>query len=456
MLMGRDTLQVIDDHIRQSQIEWEKAGQRLDTLNSTLNGLRLKLGEQYRQLAKFRLDEISAGRLISRLDRADHTILTLVDKRARVLRELESSLQKSRVRQQELESERKVRRERRDSVVEALERQLQETKARLEQTDSHRLQTERVEQAVEVAERAAEKALQAEADRASKGKPYEDDSLFMYLWQRRYLTPEYGANRFIRSLDEWVARLINFTEARANYHMLLELPRRLKEHSTKLRGEADREIQTLQAMEKKAAQDDGISELQAELGKAEEQLHQIDDEIDTEEAHLQKLLHRQAEFSSGADEHSRKALELQVAELESEDLLSLDRGARATPRPEDDAIVARLGELQDQQEKVSHEILSVKAEQQQQQKALLELAQLRRRFRRQRYDSTQSTFPTGFGLALLLGQLMRGAMSSGKVWKEIDRAQRFSRSPEIGGFGGGGFGSGGGFGGEDFRTGGSF
>jgi hypothetical protein len=104
---------------------------------------------------------------------------------------------------------------------------------------------------------------------------------------------------------------------------------------------------------------------------------------------------------------------------------------------------------------VSEEILSVKETQQQMQNTLTELGQLRRRFRRRSYDSDHSTFPAGFGLPSLLGQLLTGAMSSGKVWKEIDRAQRFRHSPGVGGFGGGDFGSGGGFGEDGFRTGGS-
>jgi chromosome segregation ATPase len=454
MLTGSDTLHVINDHILQSQSKWENAGQRLDTLNSSLNILRLELGEQYRKLARIRLDEIRAGRLISSLDKADHAILTLVDERDRTLSELTSSLHESRVRQQEIEAERKTQQKLRDRSVEALERQLHETKVRVEQNDSYRLQKEKLERAVDVAERANEKASQAEADRTNKGKPYEDDSLFIYLWHRRYLSSEYRANRFIRSLDGWVARLINFKESRANYHMLLELPLRLREHATRLREEADGDVKALLEMEQKAARQDGIPKLQAELKKAEEHLHEIDDKIDKEEAHHQKLLQQQAEFSAGADKYSQKAIELQSAELENEDLLNLHRDALATPRPEDDAIVARLRELREKQEQVSKEILSVKETQQQMQNTLAELGQLRRRFRRQSYDSTHSTFPAGFALPLLLGQLLTGAMSSGKVWKEIDRAQRFRHSSEIGGFGGGDFGSGGGFGEDGFRTGG--
>jgi uncharacterized coiled-coil DUF342 family protein len=255
-------------------------------------------------------------------------------------------------------------------------------------------------------------------------------------------------------LDEWVARLIRFEESRANYHMLLELPLRLREHATRLREEVDREAKTLLEMEKEATRKDDIPKLQAELDKAEKNLQKIDDEIDKGEAQHQKLMQQQAEFSSGADEYSQKAIELHVAEIENEDLLSLHREALATPRPEDDAIVARLRELREEQEQLSNEILSVKESQQQLHNTLAELGQLRRRFRRRSYDSSHSTFPAGFGLASLLGQLMTGVMSSGKVWKEIDRAQRFHQSSGIGGFGGGDFGSGGGFGEEGFRTGG--
>ena len=88
-----------------------------------------------------------------------------------------------------------------------------------------------------MAERAEARALEAEREREDKRKPYEADPLFMYLWRRRYGTPDYGATGFTRRMDRWVARLIGFEQARANYHVLLALPDRLHAHAARLRAE---------------------------------------------------------------------------------------------------------------------------------------------------------------------------------------------------------------------------
>jgi hypothetical protein len=83
---------------------------------------------------------------------------------------------------------------------------------------------------------AREKAVQAEADREEKRKPYEADPLFMYLWGRRYGTRDYQAIPLVRYFDRKVAHLIGFEEARVNYTLLMELPERLREHADRLRS----------------------------------------------------------------------------------------------------------------------------------------------------------------------------------------------------------------------------
>ncbi len=84
--------------------------------------------------------------------------------------------------------------------------------------------------------RAEAKAVQAEADREEKRRPYEADPLFMYLWRRRYGTREYRASNLVRYFDRKVAHLIGFETARINYAMLMELPDRLREHAESLRA----------------------------------------------------------------------------------------------------------------------------------------------------------------------------------------------------------------------------
>ncbi len=86
-------------------------------------------------------------------------------------------------------------------------------------------------------EAAEAKAAQAERDFQEKRQPYESDPIFMYLWRRKFGTPDYRARGLTRYLDRKVARLIEFDGARRNYAVLTELPVRLREHADRLRAE---------------------------------------------------------------------------------------------------------------------------------------------------------------------------------------------------------------------------
>jgi hypothetical protein len=461
MITGRDTLQEINDHVLQAQSQIENADREMDKLTSRLGGLRLEEAEQFQKLARFRLGEINAGHMVARLDKAHQVVQAFLEHHKHALAELENRLEQVKQSQRKLEQQRESRINARDQAVEEFERQLEKSKEKLEQDEGYRIQKEKALRAAEVSHRADEKASQSEADLASKGKPYQEDEIFMYLWQRRYMTPDYRANRIIRSLDDWVARLIDYGETRADYHMLNELPVRLREHADQAAEEAERQKQALLTLEKQAAEKDGLGTLQTALEKAETQLQQINDEIEDYEKQYQALLGQKAGFAAGEDEHTQKAVEILAAELEREDTIELYRQAQATPRPEDDVIVMQLHKLQKEQQETNKRLSELKANRQQQRKALEELSKLRSEFRRSNYDAGHSSFPSNLGLGILLGEMLRGGRSSGSAWDRIGKAQKWD-FPDFGGsrgggFGGfGGFGSGGGFGGGGFRTGGGF
>jgi chromosome segregation ATPase len=464
MITGRDTLQEINDHVLQAQSQIENADREMENLNARLSELRIEEADQFRQLAKFRLDEMSAGQVAARLDKVHHAVPTFLDQHKQALVELDDKLEQIKQSQQKLEQQRETGINVRDKAVETLQRQLEESKKKLEQDQDYQLQKEKAIRAAEVTRRADEKASQSEADLASKGEPYQEDSIFMYLWQRRYLTPDYRANVIIRSLDGWVARLIDYREARADYHMLNELPLRLREHADRAAEEARHQQEALQALEKQTAEKDGVGTSQTALEKTEAQLQQVNDEIETHEKRYQELLAEKADFAAGKDTYTQKAVEILVAELENEDTLELYRQAQVTPRPEDDAIVMRLHKLQQEQQETNKRISDFQADRQQHRKALEELTKLGGKFRRSNYDTRYSSFPTNLGIGILLGEILRGGRSSGSAWDRIGESQKWD-FPDIGGSGGsggggfggfGGFGSGGGFGGGGFRTGGGF
>jgi chromosome segregation ATPase len=460
MITGRDTFQEINNHVLQVQSRIEEADRETDGLTDQLNRLRLEEAEQYRKLAAFRLDQIRAGTVTARLDEAHRAAAAFMEQHKEALSALERDIDKTRQNQQTLERKREELRSERDRAEEALEQQIEQSRSVLEKKEGYRNEREATAAAAEIARSADEKASQSEADLDRKGEPYQNDELFMYLWQRRYLTPDYRHGGLIRMLDGWVARLIDFKEARADYQMLNELPRRLREHADRAAEEAERRQQSLLELERQAAEKDGVPAFQAALDKAEKRLQQVNDDIEATEKHYQQLLHEKNDFAAGEDENTQSAVSLMASELTHEDIITLFQQARSSPRPEDDAIVARLHQLQQEHQTIKDRLSELKTIQQQQRKALEEFAALRDKFRRSNYDASYSSFPANLGLGILLGEMLRGGRSSGSAWERIDHEQRWNFPKGRhgrGGFGGfGGFSSGGGFGGGGFRTGGRF
>ena len=460
MMTGRDNLQLINQHIYQAQKGQENAGHRLEELNRQINAVRLEIAERYRELARLRLNDLKANQVITRLDETDQAILNLLEKLRNDRNNLEEQIKGSVSRQQQLEAQREELEHQRDKAGEEMQRHLEQALNRIRTTEDYRQQQKRAQDAVAVAKHADEKASRSENDRLEKGKPYEADSLFMYLWNRRYLTPDYRGGWLSRKLDDWVAKIIDFRRNRANYHMLQELPRRLREHATKVHQTAQLEVQSLQTMEREAAEAEGIPSFQAKVQEAEKQLKELDAKIDTEEAHQQKLLQEQAHFNAGTDPLSKQIMDLQTAELAKGQIADLYQMARATPRPEDDAIVAQLHQLKQREDQIVAEIQSANNVLQQRQRSLGELQEVRRRYRQSGFDSYNSSFPGDFALGMLLAQMMQGMMNSDIVWQEIGRhQQRIPYREDFGGVDpglgdlGGDMGS---IGGGDFHTGGGF
>jgi chromosome segregation ATPase len=461
MMTGKETLQKINSHVLKVQAQIEEADREADALTERLNRLRLEEAEQYRRLAEFRLDQIRAGTMTERLNEAHRAAAAFMEQHKQSLSALEKDIVDIEQKLKILEHQREARRGERDEAEDALELQIERSKAALDQTEEYRSRQEAVAAAAEVARRADEKASRSKADLERKGKPYQDDALFLYLWQRRYLTPDYRRRGIIRMLDDWVAKLIDFRKARADYHMLNELPRRLRQHADRTAQEAGNHRQLLLEMERHAAEKDGVPALQAALDEAEKQLQKANDAIEAAEKQYQERLREKNGYAAGEDENTQKAISLITAELSHEDVVALFQQARSTPRPEDDDIVARLQQLQQEQKTINDRLIQLKTLQQQNRKALEGLALLQDKFRRSNYDAPYSSFPGNLGLGILLGEILRGGWSSGSAWERIDQSQRWdfpkSGGHKGGGFGGfGGFRSGGGFGGRGFRTGGRF
>ncbi|MGE5153181.1 MAG: hypothetical protein ACM3ST_04125 [Bdellovibrio bacteriovorus] len=484
MVSGRETLASIDQAVSQARSAIAAVESRIESVNERLAELRRAQAQDDKDLARVRLGLIADSETVRQLDRTEQQVVALLAQRQSALVELDARTQASNAALGTLESERQTQAERVNAAAETVDVAEAKTQARLDADPAYQAQRDRTQEAERVARHADEKAARSEEEREQKGAAYRADPLFMYLWGRDYGLPSYKAAGLIRLLDGWVARLIGFADVRANYSRLNEIPQRLREHAQGLGSRAEVEFQALKSLDEAARETDGIPALEAAVAEEQARLDAIDARIATAESDHQALVVRKALFAAGEDDYTKKAIDLLAAELGREDLMELRREALDTPFPEDDLIVGRMLQREDERRQIESSVQGLKETIEQHQRRLAELEALRADFKRSRYDRAGSTFGDDALIAMLLGQFLNGLLDRQNLWRILQEQQRYrpQRSDptfgsggfgrgtvwgggvgDLGGLGdmfggrrGGGFGGGGGRGGGGFRTGGGF
>jgi hypothetical protein len=473
MISGRDTLGFIEDSLHQERSRIDSAETGIADLTRQLLALQEARLEDYRDLARLRVDMIAAGELLSSIDAMERQVAVALQARASARAELDAEIADVQSESARLENEREAQRQTLEKATETLDIAEAATQARLDADAEYRAQEQRTREAERVARHAGEKAIQSEQEKDQKGQSYRDDPLFMYLWQRGYGTPEYSAWPLMRWLDRKVARLIRFEDARANYARLQEIPLRLREHADQKKRDAEAAFALLRGLDEKAREEDGVVALEQARDKEQTALEAIDTRIQETDQHHQRLMERKAGFAAGTDEHYRKAVDYVASELRRDDIRELRRDALATPLPDDDLIVNRMVEREQQVQQLETSLSELKKALRQQHQKLQELEAVRTDFRRRRYDQPGSGFSDGTLIAAMLGSFLNGMLDRDGLWRVLQQQQRYRprrTDPTFGsgGFGrgtiwggrdggfGGGLGGGFGRGGGGFRTGGGF
>ncbi|MEO0978447.1 MAG: hypothetical protein AAFY24_14370, partial [Pseudomonadota bacterium] len=283
-----------------------------------------------------------------------------------------------------------------------------------------------------------------------------------------------------RSLDHWVAGLIRYDDARANYAMLTGIPDRMARHAERCAEIADREEEKLAEFSRNAMTDAAGTDLVGAIESYSDEIEQIDAEVEKLEQQIDTLSGALAEFSGGEDADFQKAEEHLSVSLKSDDLNDLWQAAVDTPSPEDEKIVQRIEDFRERVEQVAREIRQDRELQRDIGRRRAELADVIKRFRSKGYGSWESTFSDDKLTTVLLGELVKGAITGADYWARAERSHKRRkprgrkvafpngtglpksmggfgragrRSGRSGGFGGGGFKRGGSFGGGGFKTG---
>ncbi|RYD88442.1 MAG: hypothetical protein EOP61_33550, partial [Sphingomonadales bacterium] len=282
VITGRDALHRLDTLTSGAREEFDAAAQAADGHSRRRADLVRQKAEGYRELARIRLDVIKSGadETLSAAEQeankllADHEtfLATIGDKVASA----ESSLK-------DVEARRRSRETDVDAALNAYETLTAQVESDVQSDPGYLSLKQGYEEAKAVAVRAEQKLELAKTDRLEKGKPYQTDPLFSYLWERKFRTPEYRKGGLSRMLDNWVAKLCRYDEAYLNYARLTELPDRIAEHMASMRLEEAESQAAIERFEAQKLEERGANKLAGELVQAKEKLKTLDAELATAE-----------------------------------------------------------------------------------------------------------------------------------------------------------------------------
>ena len=432
MLKGRDALTAIERAVGEVREDIDRLAGRIAKLTEARGQTASEESEAFRRLAELRLDALRKGELSEPLARVEARAAELIAEHDASLNALEAAMDETVATRAGLLAERSNRVAEEDKAAKALDRAEAAFQKKLEKDTRFVAQSTTVAEARDVVEEAARKAELAANDRTEKGAPYEADPLFMYLWDRTFLTDGYRANPVIRFLDRWVAGIVRYRDAAANYRMLLEIPKRLQEHVDAQQAALEEEIAALEALESEARSATDLSALAQTLADAEQAVLDIDAKIDAESDQRAQLERDRSAHVRGDDGPFAEALRLMTEAMQRQDLRSLYREARLTRGREDDRIVDDIEDRREDLAETERDIAQLRESLRALEARRSELEAVRTRFVKSGYDRWDSFFTDDDFLKSLLVGLVRGAVSGSGLWRELERHHRRQRKASSG------------------------
>ena len=424
MMSGLKLAGSIDSGLDDLRTQETALAEHLRGAVARVNELRTAQAGAYRELASMRLTDIDKGAVTHALDEAEARALALLKQSDKEQTATAAKLERARDAVAAIEGDMDAQAKAiaaADAELDAAEAKLQSALAKRQ---DYRDQAAATETAARVADEAERKTELAENDRAEKGKPYEADPLFMYLWERGFGTSTYRSWGLIKMLDQWVAKLCDYHTARPNYAMLLEIPERLRTHRDRVAEAAEQAVQALEALEQSARDDAGVTALEKNLEQQESKQTELGEKLAQAQATVTGFEQELGKFERGEDDDTVAALDVVAAELRQDTLRRLQHEAYLTPDPRDDEIVARVEDLGIQIDQAEEDVamrqegLRVLAQRR------AELETVRTDFRNKRYNTDDFQFDDHGALEALLEGLLRGAVTGTQYWRELERNSR--------------------------------
>jgi chromosome segregation ATPase len=426
---GRQTLASIEQAIQDLRAREAVLQRELEKVTADRAEIVEERLKAYRELAEVRARNAVADGVIDEADRLSARVANLLSARQRTIDDLKARYAAAEERRNGLIAARDGLVDRIDKLEKRLDELALKAREALSSDRGYRGDVEALEAARAVHAKAADKARRAREDRERKGRAYENDPLFMYLWRRRFGQHGYTASGIIKMLDEWVARLVGYHGARANYAVLNEIPVRLDEHVARLAEKLAGKRTVVDDRETAKIRELAHADIAGDLRAARDDEAARAREIEAATAELSDVGEQLNKYAEGLDPAFAKAIEMSTEFLGKEDTNRLIAVARRTPSPTDDEIATRIAgfdrrvaELTSERDRKTQDLEKLFAKRD-------ELLRIAADFRRAHYDDAASEFRGRDVAEVILSELIRGAITGADYWARTRRRQRWRSRP---------------------------
>ena len=425
MWTGRQTLAAIEGSIAKLHGEEGTLDAALRSAVADVERLRTERNQTLKELARVKLDEMMAGRLVDNLDAGERRALQILeDYRLRIaaVTAQRENLQGEVAR---AEASRHAAAAAVESALNDVDRLRAEVEAKVEVTEAWRTAKAERDKAEAIASEAEKKAAAAEAELVAKKKPYDDDPLFAYLWRNRFGTSTYTGGRLVRMVDRVVAQFIDYDAIRSNYAALVEIPLRLREHATARREAVAKDQAALAEIARRGLVEAGADAKEKILAEARHNLAVLDATVEKKRELLSKIDASRNSLVAGDTNPAYNEALATIAAADAENsLANLYAEARRTPTAADEAIVAKLEAIAAKINRTEAEIADLRKQAVELSRRLAEMQEVRGRFRGSGYDHPQSTFNNEGDIGNILGRVLEGAVRSGILWDLLRQGHR--------------------------------
>ncbi len=434
-LSGHDTLSIIDDSIvdmRRMLSDAIAEAEQLDVRQARVQSEQVSL---FRDLATIRLDVVQASEGATQFDAIHADASRLMDEHEVYVQEFSDALAGADGEIRVLETSRNESAAKHLAAVNAYEDKVAEVEASLAENVAYNALIDATEETAAVAARSHQKLDVAVAEVEDKGAPYREDKLFMYLWDRKFRSPEYDAGLITRMMDGWVAKLCKYDDAFLNFQRLTDLPVWLEQHAQDQDEKAEKALAALEGAEQDALDKAGATKLQETANTLLQTIRETDQNIDRAEEKHSKIAQKHSVALREESGPAKEARVLLSDGLKKTSFQSLRTMAAETVSFDDDRIVDRLVKLRT--EEMSNELEQERAARRPERfrESLGDLEYVRRQFKRARYDGQYSVFPRS-SLDDVLSSVSAGRMSGDEGFRRLARSLRRLKPKAQPGFGG--------------------